>query len=458
MKTKLINRICSGLVLLTVVPAWAQVESAPKQPVPALGWSDNSADANEDRMLTPPPVSGQNYPTTFSSEERSNYLRGGLAFTTAYSDNALGADVNGHPVSDVSYSVAPTIALDETTPRLHSLLTYAPGFTFYQHTDARNETDQNAFLQFEYRLSPHLTFSALDSFQKSSNVFNQPDLASAGVVSGGTTGGNFSVIAPIADRLTNSANVGLTYQFSLNSLVGASGSFTNLHYPDPTQVPGLYDASSQAGSAFYSFRVAKRNYVGAIYQYQRLVSYPTASLNETDTHAVLFFYTLYTTSKSSISFFGGPQHSDTLQPLPLLPLRSWTPAAGASVNWQGRRNSFAMSYAHTVASGGGLIGAVQLDSASASFRQQIYRTLTATVAGGYAQNDLLGALLPGASNGHSISATALLQQMVGQHVNVQLGYTRLHQNYSNVSVLSTNPDTNREVVSISYQFSKALGR
>ena len=41
-------------------------------------------------------------------------------------------------------------------------------------------------------------------FQKSSNVFNQSDLTSGGAVSGGAQGGNFSVIAPIADRLSNS--------------------------------------------------------------------------------------------------------------------------------------------------------------------------------------------------------------------------------------------------------------
>jgi hypothetical protein len=39
-----------------------------------------------------------------------------------------------------------------------------------------------------------------------------------------------------------------------------------------------------------------------------------------------------------------------------------------------------------------------------------------------------------------------------------VGYTRLHQAYSNVAVLSTAPDTNREYVSISYQFSRPLGR
>ena len=31
-------------------------------------------------MLTPPPVNGQSYPTLFTAGERSNYLRGGMAF------------------------------------------------------------------------------------------------------------------------------------------------------------------------------------------------------------------------------------------------------------------------------------------------------------------------------------------------------------------------------------------
>ena len=69
------------------------------------------------------------------------------------------------------------MALDETTSRLHFILTYAPGFTFYQRESSLNEADQNASINFQYRLSPHVTFSARDGFQKSSSVFNQPDLA-----------------------------------------------------------------------------------------------------------------------------------------------------------------------------------------------------------------------------------------------------------------------------------------
>jgi hypothetical protein len=178
----------------------------------------------------------------------------------------------------------------------------------------------------------------------------------------------------------------------------------------------------------------------------------------------MFFYTLFPTSHFSVSFFGGPQHSDTVEGAlpPLQPQainsRVWTPAAGASLGWTSHQSSFAISYSHVISGGGGLTGAVQLDAASASFRQRITKTLTASVAGGYTQNDQLSSSLAASSSGHTISGTASVQQQFGEHMNLQLGYERLHQSYGNVAVLSSAPDTNREFVSFSYQFSRPLGR
>jgi hypothetical protein len=454
---KLFERICVGLLALPAATLWSQVDNTPAAPVPAVVGPESSSD----QMQTPPPVSGQSYPTLVTSQERSNYLRGGLAFTSAYTDNALGS-VSGQPVSDVSYSVFPTLALDETTSRTHWIVNYAPGFTFYRRESSRNEANQNASIDFHYRLSPHVTFSARDSFQKTSNVFNQPDLGSAAVVSGGAQVPNFSVIAPVADQLNNSGNVDITYQFAPNGMVGASGTFSNLHYPNQAQVPGLYDSSSQGGTAFYSLRVSRMHYIGATYEYQRLISYPSTAQNETQTHALLFFYTLYVSSRLSLSFFGGPQHSDTVE-APIGPLRfpavqAWTPAAGGSLSWQGRLTNVALSYSHIISGGGGLTEAVKMDSANASIRQQLTRRLSGSVSGMYAQNDVLGSPLAGAKNGHTVSGTASLQQEFGQHVKVQLGYTRLHEDYSGVAVLAATPNTNREFVSVSYHFSRPLGR
>jgi len=469
--SRIFNSFGLGLILLSSAPGWSQ--EAPTAPVPAVtgggsldpGINDSvNSPQDTDRMLTPPPMSGASYPVSFTSEQRSNYLRGGVAFNSAYSDNVLGTTASGHPASDISYSVWPTIAIDQNLSRLHWVLSYAPGFTFYQRESSYNEADQTLSLNFQYRLSPHVTLSARDAFQKSSSVFNQPDPGAAQAVSGGIAEPNQSVIAPIADQLSNSGNVGLSYQFAANTMVGASGTFANLHYPNPSEVPGLFDSEAQGGSAFYAVRVSRMHYIGATYEYQRLLSFPGAKTNLTQTHALLAFYTLYVNSRVSLSAFGGPQYAEVgpqyaaIGAAPVPGSNSWNPAAGASLSWQARRSNLAVSYARVISSGGGLIGAVLSDSAAASVRQQILPRLTGSLTGGYAQNDLLASAPLNSGNGHSISGTASLQQQFGQHFNLQLGYTRLHQDYGSVAVLAATPNTNREFISVSYQFARALGR
>jgi hypothetical protein len=448
--------VVAGLVLLNV-PLWSQTDNTSASPAQTAAENTEAVAESDTRMVTPPPVSGQAYPIVLTSQERSNYLRGGLSFTAAYTDNALGS-FEGTALSDKSYSVAPFIALDETTTREHVRLSYAPGYTFYQRFSGLDAADQNATIAYQYRLSPHVTFSASDTFQKTSNVFNQPDLTSTGTVGGGTQGANFSIIAPIANMLTNTGSVGLAYQFALNEMVGASGTFSTLHYPNPTQVPGLYDSSSQAGLAFYAVRASKSNYLGVMYGYQRLVAYPTGGETETQTHAPMLFYSVFPAKGLSLSFFGGPQYSDTTQLSPLPELKQWSPAGGGSISWQGAWESVALNYIHIISSASGLIEAVKLDSANASLRQRITKSLSASVSGGYTQNDVVGQLSNGLTNGHTIMGTASLAQQIGQHLNVLLGYTRMRQDYSGVAVLATAPNTNREFITVSYQFAKALGR
>lgn len=421
---------------------WAQNENA----------AANSSTEENSPMITPAPVSVMPYVVQPSALERSNFLRAGLSFTTAYSDNVTGTSP---AQSDISYSVFPNVSFDMTRSRLHWTLTYAPGFTIYQKISDRNESDQNVGTSLEYRISPHVTLSLHDSFIKSSNVLNQPFVDATSPISGQAVTPNFSLIAPVADRLTNTGGAQLTYQFGLNQSVGASGSFTNLHYPNPEQAPGLYDSASQGGSAFYSHRLSRKHYVGLNYQYQHLTAYPTGFNSVTETHGIMGFYTFYIHSRFTISFFGGPQHSDTTQLG--LSTKSWTPAAGASFNWQGRTTGLAGSYSHIISGGGGLVGAVHQDSATGSVRQQLTRNLNASLGFNYANNDVIAPLPEFSTGGTSISGSASLQRQIGQYFNVQLGYTRVHQEYSAINALSV-PDQNREWVAISYSFSRPLGR
>jgi len=444
--------IYAGMVSLASLPAWTQADTSSPQEAgaPIIG---------EDRMLTPPPVSGQAYPIALDSQEHTNSLHYGFIFSPAYSDNVLGATTRGQ-VSDTSYSLWPTIRVDEATSRLHWDLRYAPGFTFYQHTSERNQADQNAEVSFDYRLSPHVTFSAQDSFQKSSNVFNQPSYSS-GQIFGGAQGPNDSIIAPLADRLANYGTVGLTYQYALNDMIGVAGSFSNLHYPDPTQVAGLYDSSSQSGSAFYTHRISTQHYLGLVYQYARLMSYPGGLDAHTQTKSFFPFYTFYPNRRLSLSFFGGPQYSDTVQPTVAslgyagFSSRGWSPMAGASIDWEGHFISGALSYSHMISGSGGLVGAVKRDTANGSIRLQLSQALFAYVSGSYDNNSVIG--YGSGTNGHTNSGSVGVDRRIGEHFGIQLGYMRTHQTYSSL-VIAGAPNTNRGYVSFSYLFARPLGR
>jgi hypothetical protein len=444
-------RVFVGIILVAVCPVWAQVaasggaEAAATSPGGSVG-----------AMLTPAPVSGEGYSMGFTSETRSNYLRGGLVFSTAYDSDAT-TGTNGQPISDVSYSIWPTISLDQTRSRLHWVFNYSPGFTFYQKTSSLNQADQNLGVNLSYRLSPHVTLSLRDSFQKTSNVLNQPNQDFAQPVSGSVFVPNNSVIAPIADVLTNTANATLTYQFSANGMIGASGTFTNLHYPNPSQVPGLSDSSSRGGSVFYTRRLSKMHYIGATYQYQMFLASPTTGQSETQTQSAFLFYTLYFKPTLSVSFFGGPQYSDTQQ-FALPSSRSWSPAGGASFAWQGKLTSFAASYSKAISDGGGLSGAIQFNNAAASVRRQFTRNLGMSIGASYANSSVLDALHASNTGGYTFSGNASVQRRIGEHLNLQLQYMRLHQSYNDIAAISSTPDRNRAVVFISYQFSRPLGR
>jgi hypothetical protein len=440
-------RVCFSLALLAAPPLWSQ--ATPDE---------------ESRMLTPPPVSSEAYPTMVGSEMRSNYLTTGLIFNTAYDDNVLG-EAAATPVRDVTYSIWPTIRLNLTTPRQLRTITYSPGFTFYQHTTALNAADQNATFNFQYRLSQHTTISLNDSFQKSSNVFSQPNSLSGIPISGSSQSSPTGVLAPYADRLSNTANVGLSYQFSENGMMGFGGIDTQSNYPNPAEASGLYDSNSLGGSAFYSQRLSSTQYVGLTYQYLNSHSdpanaqaNPASSSIEVQTQTLLPFYTIYFNPTLSVSLSGGPQHVDAMQSLSPS-FRAWKPSAMASIGWQSRSTNLVASYSRTVTGGVGLPGAFDSNSANATVRWQITRTWIVESGASYAINKNITPLFsPYSPGGHTVSGTVSLEYSISDHFKTDLGYVRLHQSYSGVTVISNAPDSNRVFVSVSFQFNRALGR
>ncbi len=404
-------------------------------------------------MVTPSPVNVEGTSLAFAAEnERTNYLSGGVSFSSAYDDNLLAP--GGAAGSDVAYSVRPSIAIDESGPRLHWRLFYSPGFTFYQRNTSFNQPDHDLALDFRYRLSPHVTLTITDNLTKTSlfSYHFDPNPIAAGT--GILQSPNESVVSPIAATIFNNVAGQITYQFSANGMIGASATETELHYLHLSQVPGFFNSTTRGTMAFYVRRITGKHYVGATYQFQQLLSHPNGS--ETQTHGAFLFYTLYVNPTFSLTLFGGPQHFE-ISRLGIPTRDGWSPAGGVVLGWQRARTSGNLSIAHRVTDGGGLQTAVVASSADLSIRQQLTKNLSAGLMGGYTNNSLVDPLFPG-NQGHTILGGLSVERMIGERFSLQLGYTRAHQSYNDLPAINTGADRNRVWVAFSYSFSRPLGR
>jgi hypothetical protein len=433
------------LGLAAVVPARSQVA-----PEASGGTSDES------QMQTPPPVSSQSYPTEVGAEAQSNYLRGGLSFATSYIDNLYAGSSTA--IAEKTYSILPSVAYDQVTPRQHRMFTYSPGFTFYQPSSSLNETDQSLNALYEYRLTEHLTLNANDSFQKSSTSSALLGSANGSAVSGSPQPITPGILAPFAQRLTNTANAQLSFQFSSSGMVGVSGMLMKMDYPNPSESSGLYNSDERGGGAFYNRRISASQYVGVNYQYSHVVAYPPDGQSVTQTQNISAYYSVYPRHNLSISVSSGPQYYAITQ-TSFSGSSGWSPMVVASVGWQGVRTNLAASYSRQVTAGGGLLGAFDSSGANASARWQVSRALTAGASANYAINKSITPLLSaGVENGHSVSGSATIGYTINQHFVMNFEYDHVHQSYSGIAAVSSNPNSDRETISLAWHFTRPLGR
>jgi hypothetical protein len=447
-KTHILAWACLVLVLLPARRVWCQAEANTQT---ASGSSSEAA-----QLQVPPPVSGQGYSTAFVGQDESNYLRGGISLSGAYSNDVSGGST---PVGSSSFSIWPTIMLDRTTYRSTLQLNYSPGFTFYQNASALNQSNQNLGFHLQYRLSPYVTATFQESFSRTPNIFNQPNPASTTSVSGSVPAPGVAVIVPAANQTNNATSAGVTYQISENGMVGVSGNFSKLGYSNQAQAAGVFDSQSVGASAFYSTRVHERYYAGISYQYGNMLSYQSVSPStRTQTQTIFMFVTVYVKPTFSFSVSAGPQHYISTQ-APFPTAAAWQPMTMLSVSWQGERTTVAASYARSVNNGGGLNGTFHSNIANLSLMWRANRDWTTGVSGSYGNyNNLTPEFLGSSQGGHTISGTVFLQRAIKENVSLQFGYSWAHQTYAGIAIASNTPNISRAFVTLTFHFDRPLQR
>jgi hypothetical protein len=445
-------RVTLLLVLAAAMPAWSQVEPS------ATGGATPTLD--DTQMMTPPPVSGMPYPNFTGTETRSNYLDGSLNVNAAYSDN-VAPGIAAQAVSDEIYWILPSVTLSKSTPRQKVTLGYSPSFSFYQHTSVLDTVGQSASFVFQDRLSPHLSISLQDYFLRTSDVFDQSYPFAGGNLTGVAQAPVPALIVPFVEQMSDTANGSIDYQFGRNSMVGGGGSYSTFSFPNPTAAGNLSNSDGEGGSAFYSRRLSGMQYTGLSYVYFRdVITDAQYAPFETQLHTLLPFYTIYFNPKLSLSIAGGVQRVGVAQLYTVQAFSSWSPAGTVSIGWQGNRGYFALSYLHSVIAGEGFNEALYSDSESASGGWKLTRTWNAAFEVSYVNSSPVTQLvnvLYGYEGGDAFTLGASLKHAMGEHFSAACGYDRLQENYPGIPFIARNPVSDRESVTITYEFRKPLG-
>ena len=436
------------------------------------------ASAQDDAQRIPPPIAGEDTiipgplgegSLAFDSElARTNYLDGGISLGTTFDDNAL--STSGDRISNLGYSFLPHIALKQSRGRLNWALDYAAGFTVNQRLSAQNQGSHNLGLEAKYRLSPHIDLLVRDHFVMTSGFFdqlNQNPQVSAGTV---LQRPNQFVVTPMAQQTSNLGTAQITCQFSARSEIGASGTSYVSHYRDAPEGTSLVDSNSQQAEAFYNYRISQGSSIGATYRFQRLIFSPVSDM--TLVHSVLATYTLQLQPANvTLSIFAGPQHIEAgaqlTSPSGTLPVsgepavvfqKFWSATTGGSLNWNGQRTSFLAEAARTASDGGGLLAAVQLTMADAAVRRQLTQMLTVQLGGAYGLSDPLAITSHGYSALKNASGSFAISRRLGTSISLTAGYSYVYQLQQNTAPGVTNVHHNRAWVSVSYAFTRPLGR
>jgi hypothetical protein len=452
------HKIFAILLVSFGLPSWGQdSHSVPASPIgPELPYTE---------VLTPPtPANTVQLPITLASDgERSNILSGGIQVGSGYNDNAL-VTPSDH-IGNVSTLIVPRIEIRQNRERWSLDLAYSPGITINQDLPEQNQFAHDLGFSANYRLSPHVSLQLRDNFAKTNNLF-------AGLF-GNTAGpgplqqSNSSVITPLADSTSNNSGLGFTYQFSASSLVGVSGTYYFVNYDAIAGTSGtsvFIDSGSASGAGFYAHRFSNRHWLGATYNFQQFMFNPGG---RTTVHRALGFYTLALTSDMTLSLWAGPQYSTSYVSAALvgqsngngtvvLPSQ-WSPASGVVYDWQGRHSGLRAGYSRQITDGGGLAEAVTRQQIDAEIRRRLSVRWTARLGSTYTRNDPLQTLSSSVPL-RSFQGDAGIEYRFTDNLGASLLYGRQQQRYEFPTLPSTIANQNRVWFSLSYIFTRPLGR
>src|SRR5229473_5431114 len=413
-----------------------------------------------------PMVGSGQMPTAVPRDEasRSNIFSANFEVGARFDDNVIVSSTTKR--SDIDYSFRPNFAVLQTFRRFDYGLSYSPGIDISEHGFFADQFTNMFSGHFTWLLSKHSSFSAQQNYILSTNPFQQFGSQPFATTPGPVVAPNPSVFLTNVRRTSNFSQAHYSYQPSQHTTVGLSGNYGLSHFGSTSSsatTGTLLGFQTVSGQAYVFQQITPRNqlgiqYSGSVLKFQQVSA-------RTTTHSFSVFDEVRLTQNTSFSLYAGPQYALISNQANLnlgfaileIPIRensvSWS--GGAIYRMTGRRGAMVLNYSHGVSDGGGLTGAVVLNTGSAHFDWKLSPNWNMRMDLAAADDQLL-AVKTGSTELRTYSATAGFSRRIYKNISMNLFFERLNQAGSIVGLSSGNH--NLAGVSISYDFSRPIGR
>ncbi len=415
---------------------------------------------------------GQAVPLVLPGEHnKTNLLTARMTLTNFYDSNIGSTATN--QVGNFSWFIQPQLAVMVSRPHVDCSFNYSPALTIDQRFRDNDLFAHNLGLDLKYRPTRRMTLRVRESLRVETHLLDRLTQRPSNPEFSVLDQPNDLVLTPPARRIYEEAGVDVGYLVDPYTIIGISGNFAQSRFrnlPDQAPVAGsLIDSQFGGGRAFFSHRLSRRHSVGAMYQLQSYLF--QGGQARAITHSILYTHSIALTPSMLLSFFAGPEfsrlHNQLLVNIDLgaligqFSINTFTKptsfSGGATYQWTGKRTVFLGTLVDRVSDGGGLFGVSRFKAVTGDVRRRLGPRLTAGLGLSYGTTSALG-LSSSFSSSTTLSATSSLSWSVSQHVGLELRYARQRQGGYSSSILLPPGDHNLFYVSLTYQFTRPLGR
>ena len=350
--------------------------------------------------------------------------------------------------------------LNSQSPNRRTVFEYLPSYSYRTGSGQSHNFSQAFNADTYFRLGKKWSLHLQNGYRMTNDPFQ------AGTSVPSPEAPNATIAIPYSQQQSEVATAELDWMATKRTSVGWVGNFAMQRYDETSGFnnaqQGLLNSTNSSGRMYVRHAFTKRLTIGIEGQYQDLLI--GDSFSRTQSYSAVAYTSIKLTRHSQLTLYGGPLRSHLRNQIFLnfcffvipFDIVRWNTGAtgGASYSLQMKHSSLYALYSNRITDGGGLMGAVTLNTASINFDHDFTRRWSGGVGFEFGNNSAIAVN----NTLRSYSGTVSLRRKLTRDVNFAVSYQNINQDQTPKQLGYLSGNHNRVYASLEYVWTHPLGR